>query len=283
MAYLIDEFDGVALPLYNPQQQDDAAPADPALMDSVGGVFDYWGTGVRPARRQQIEISGIYLGQMAYLVDEAGNRLADEAGNRLIAGSAENRLRAQVEALRAKTGVRGSLWRTRQDDAAREWITARLLRVTHAKRRAEMAVYATVTCLWESAHVAWRAATATSTSGSATDGALFGLTVSNGGTVTVFDAVMTVTRTAGTITAVAVTGPGIAWIWTGSLASGSLSVDCGAGTVRAAGVSSYSGFSLGAGHTVQGWLPLTPGMTPLLVTVTGGNATVTVQHYDQFR
>lgn len=283
MAYLIDEFDGINLPLYNPQQQDDTAPVDSALLDSVGGVFDYYGTAPRLARRQQIEITGIYLGRTAYLTDEAGNRLVDEAGNYLIAGDAENRLRAQLQALRAKTGVRGPLWRTRQDDGAREWITARLLRVTHGKRQEEMAVMATVTCLWESMHTAWRAEMATTTAGSAVDGIALGINVSNGGDVTVYDATLTITRTSGTITTMVVIGPNIALSWTGSLASGSLVIDCGAQTVEAAGADSYSGFELDTGHSARGWLPLETGITPLVITVTGGNATVTVTHYNQFR
>lgn len=283
MAYQIVEFCGVTLPYYNPEQQDSAAVVESALMDSVGGVTDYYGTLTRRARRYGIELTGIYLGETSYVVDEAGNQIVDESGNIIIAGDGVSMLRAQVQALRAKTGVRGSLWRIRQDDDAREWITARLLSVTHDKRREEMGRLAKLSCSFESTHTAWRAETATTTSVSTTAGVGVGLVVPVGGDTGVQDAVLTVTRTSGTITAVTVTGAGIAWMWTGSLASGAVVVDCGAQTVRKAGVDAYSGFALGSGHTVAGWLPLEPGLTPLTVTTTGGAATVAVQHYNQWR
>ena len=41
----------------------------------------------------------------------------------------------------------------------------------------------------------------------------------------------------------------------------------------------YDGFDLNAGHTVNDWLPLSPGATILFVTVAGGNADVSVEFY----
>ncbi len=52
-------------------------------------------------------------------------------------------------------------------------------------------------------------------------------------------------------------------------------------TVRVWGVDAYSGFVLNAGHTAAGWLPLATGETPLEITVIGGDATATAQHYTQ--
>ena len=283
MAYLITEFDGVALPEYEPEQDDSAAEVQSILIDSIGGVTDYYGATARLPRKYGIEVTGTYLGETTYLVDEGDNYIVDEAGNYIIAGDAINILRAQVQALRAKVGRRGQLVRIRQDDDVEQWITARLLQVRHDKRQNEMARLAKMTCLFESTHTAWRAATATQKSVSASDGVATGLTVSNGGDVTVYDATLTVARTSGTITGVTVTGSDIALSWAGSLASGALVIDCAAQTVRAAGVNAYSGFTLNSGHTARGWLPLEQGATPLVVTVTGGAATVTVAHYNQFR
>lgn len=285
MAYLITEFDGVPLPLYDAKQDDNAAEAESALLDSIGGVFDYYGTLRRLARRYRIEATGTYVGETTYLVDEAGNYLVDEDGNYLIAGAGVNRLRAQVQALRSKVGVRGTLTRIRQDDDVEQWITARLLAVNHAKEQEEMALLATVTCVFEAQHTAWRATTATTSSATPTSGVTTALNVSNAGELAVADATITVACSSGTITQVDIDGVGVGidLVWTGSLASGStLTIDCGAQTVRIGTTDSYSGFSLGASHTVRGWLPLEPGLTPLLVTTTGGDATVTVSHYGQY-
>lgn len=285
MAYQIIEFDGIVLPYYNPEQQDSAAPVESSLLQSIGGVADYYGATTKRARMYGIELTGIYLGELTYMVDESGNRIVDEAGNYLIAGTGENMLRTQVQALRAKTGVRGQLVRIRQDDDAREWITARLLRVTHDKRREEMARLAKLSCTFESAMTAWRAETAAVATGMAASGAALVLLATNGGDTTVRDAVMSVACTSGTITAVTVTGSGISLAWAGSLATGqTLEIDAGdEQTVRVGTTDAYSGLTLGSGHTVAGWLPLGVGVTVLTVTVTGGDATVTVTHYDQFR
>lgn len=284
MAYQIVEFDGVTLPYYNPEQQDSAAIVDSALIDSVGGVTDYYGTLTRRARRYGIEVTGIYLGELTYLVDEAGNYIVDESGNYIIAGDGVSMLRAQVQALRAKTGVRGSLWRIRQDDDAREWITARLLSVTHDKRREEMGRLAKISCTFESTHTAWRAETQTATSGTVASGVLHTLTVPVGGDVTVQDALFYANCNSGTITSVHVYNAttGIDWTWTGST-TGRLYVNCENGTVRIWTTDSYAGFTLNSGHTAAGWMPLVPGLNWIRVVVTGAAATVAISHYNQWR
>jgi len=282
MAYLITTFDGVPLPAYDPEQDDSAAEAPSTLLDSVGSTFDYYGAVPRVPRKYAIEVTGIYVGETSYLVDSAGNHIVDSTGAYVIAGTAANLLRAQVQALRSKVGVRGTLTRVRQDDNVAQWMTARLLQVRHDKRQQEMARLAKLTCLFESTLTAWRAGSATTTSGNATNGVQLGLSVSNGGDVTVYDATLTIARTSGTITAITIVGSGISLAWTGST-TGTLTINCGAKTVRIGSTDNYSGFSLSTGHTSRGWLPLAPGVTPLVVTVTGGNATVTITHYNQFR
>lgn len=281
MTYALTDFNEVALPGRMPEDDLSTGMAENSLLDSIGGAFDYWQTVQRPPRKRTIPFRGIYTGETTYLVDEAGNYIVDEAGNYIIAGYAANILRAQIDALLAQQGRRGSLWREREDGAL-QWLTARLQSVNYI-RKVDDAYTATIDCQFETLDYAWRAETATQKSVNASAGVAAGLTVSNGGDVTVYDATLTVARTSGTISGVTVTGPGVAWTWAGSLASGALVIDCAAQTVRAAGVNAYSGFSLGAGHTARGWLPLEPGDTPLVVTVTGGAATVTVTHYNQFR
>lgn len=283
MAYRYIEFDGVPLPAANFEQQHDTAPIESDLLDSVGGVFAYHGNAQKRARRQTISLRGIYWGETSYLVDEAGNPIVDEAGNRLIAGDATAMLRSQVDALRAKRGVRGPLTRVRIDDGAEQWLTARLLQIAWQRTRPDMAVRAELSCQFESAMTAWRAETATSVTVSAAADVPTGLLAQNGGDIPVMDAVLTVAHTSGAITAVRVQGPGIDWTWTGAIEAGqTLTVDDGAQTMRVGSADAYSGWSRQTGHTAPGRLPLAVGDTALTVTLTGGAGDVTLLHYNRF-
>lgn len=285
MAYRYTEFAGVPLPVGNLEQSHDTASIESDLIDSIGSAFSYHGSGAKPARKQALQLRGVYWGVTTYLTDEAGNTIVDEAGNRIVAGNARAMLRSQVDALRAQRGQSGPLWRVRISDNARQWLTARLLQVRHERKRADMALVAEITCLFESAMVAWRSESAATTSGNATAGAPLGLLASNGGDVDVHDATLTVLCTSGTVTSVRVQGPeaGIDWTWTGTLATGqTLIVDCGRQTMRRGNTDVYSGWSRAAAHTAPGWLPLAVGDNPLLVTVVGGSATATTSHYNQF-
>lgn len=283
MAYRYTEFVGVPLPAANFEQQHDTAAVESDLLDSVGGVVSYTGSVPKRARRQTIALRGVYWGETSYITDGAGNTIVDEAGNRLVAGSAEAMLRSQVDALRALRGQRGPLWRVRLSDGARQWLTARLLQIGWQRTRPDMAVRAELDCQFESAMIAWRAVTATTAQVSVSAGTPTGLLAQNGGDIAVLDAVLSVARTSGTITAVRVQGPGIDWTWTGSIGAGqTLTVDCGAQTVRVGSADAYSGWSRGAGHTAAGWLELAVGDSVFQVTLTGGGGDVTVTHYNQF-
>jgi phage-related protein len=114
-----------------------------------------------------------------------------------------------------------------------------------------------------------------------------GITLSNGGDITIYDPVITVLVTSGTMTQLDIDGidDAIDITWTGSISVGTtLQIDCAPQTVtNLSGTDQYSGFVLNSGHTVRGWLPINPGITPLLFTVTGAGANISVTHYDQFR
>lgn len=284
MAYVITEFDGMPLRLFDARQQIQTATMDSTLFDNVGGSFDRLGALRQLGRRMQFEVQGTLMGDLYEIADEAGNVTEDEDDNIQIAGSVANNLRSQWLGLTSRVGVRGSLWRERLDAPAdREWITARLLGVSWPRTVEQRTVRAEVTLRFESAMAAWRAASLTTAQISATDAIFTGLTVNNGGGVPVMDAVLTVTRTSGTLTQVNLEGAGINLQWTGSVgASRALTVDAGARTVRVTGVDAYSGWTLLSGHTARGWFPLEPGTNFFAVTVTGGNATVSLSHYNQW-
>lgn len=284
MSYIYTTFDGVNLPLFDHSQNHSLMVAESSFMDSVGGTFDWIGTTRRKGRKQNISFTGVYLGELEYLVDETGDLLIDDLGDYLIVGNGKEMLVSQVAALLEKKGVRASLWRERLADDVLEWKTARLLQVTWPRKYEDHAVKANITCQFETSMEFWHAETATTTSASAVDGVTAGLMVDNAGQV-VDDAIITVTRTSGTVTAVSLIGAelGINIAWAGSLGSGDvLTIDCGAQTVRKGSADAYSGFTLGGSHTARGWLPIASGPQSFVTLVTGGNATVSITHYNQF-
>lgn len=286
MPYRLHTFDGVVLPDRVPEDDLSTGMSETSLLDSVGGVVDYYGSRAHLARRQSITLRGLYAGESSYFVDDLGNFLVDDLGNFLIDGSALQVLQAQVDAIKAKTGARGALVRLREQDSSEQWKTARLLGVSHRQTVADALTVALLDCTFETAMAAWRAPTATATSVSAAAATPTGLTPDVAGDVTVDDTVLTITRTSGTITQISVTCPDLGvdlTLVTSIGASESVIVDCGAQTIRRGSTDIYSGLTRNAGHTARGWLPLAPGSNPYVVTCTGGAATVAFSHYNQFQ
>lgn len=284
MAYRWTTFNGVALPIYDAQRNQHAGPVDSGLLDSIGGAFDYHGSNRRLPRRQQFDMRGRYLGETRYLTDESGNFQVDENGNFQIAGDGANHLRGQIDELKAQIGVRGNLVRVRLDDeSVSQTKLCRLLDVQHAQIVDERDTLAEIACIFETTQIAWKSSTQSSISKSLTNGTFQIFNARNGGGIPIYDAVLTITRTSGTITAIAIEGSGIDIDWTGSLgASGVLIIDAGDQTVEENGADAYSGFSFGANHTVDGFFPLEIGLNNISVTLTGGGATVALTWYEQW-
>lgn len=284
--YQIYQFDSVPLPLYNPEATHDAGPTDSTLKASIGGVFDVYGTRRRLPRMQRITLQGVYAAADGdvLLVDHAGVYIVDHQGDYIRTATAQGYLRRQVDAIRAKQGVRGTLWRRRWDDTTvSQWKTARLLNVRERGSAEQRAHFAKLDLEFETAHAAWRAAAASSVSKTLVSGGAAGINMTADGNAPVTDAIITITAS-GTITSLAIKGlhVGIDLRWTGTLANGqALVVDAGAQTVLQSGSNAYSGFSLGSGHIAQGWLPMAEGITPLVVE-SNGPGTVAASWYDQW-
>jgi len=283
VAYQLIEFDGVDLPLYNPRQDHSPAPMGSALLAAIGGYVDYYGTRRGTAQSQALSITGVVWGETEYLVDEDCNFIVDENGDYIIGGNAAVSLTSQLAALRDKARRRGSLTRQRLSDSYREWKTAHFLEMRQPQEVRDRDFMATVTCTFEMIDPGWHSETATTAGRTLPAGMQKPLYVQNGGGMTVEDAVVTVTRISGTVTQVDIdcTAQGIDLRWTGSMATGSLVIDCGAATVRKAGADAYVTGFVQSGHTARTWLPLAQGTNELLVTVTGGDATVSVVFYAQ--
>lgn len=283
MTHEIFQFGSVVLPTIMPVDDLSTGVVESTLLDSVGGVFDYYGSDQRLPRRWRIPFRGIYVGETEYEVDHVGNYVVDHGGSEIVAGEDENRLRGQVDTLTAMIGKRDSLYRRRDDDLTVQWVTARLLHVQHVRTLADVAI-ARVELLFEATMTAWHDDDLSTTTKTCTAGASNSTTVAIAGNVTVQDAVFTFTPSA-TVTAVRVrcTAQGIDWTYTGSMAVGSsLVVDAGAQTVKVTGVDAYSGFALNSGHTADRWLPLAPGNNTVIVTPTGGGGTAKIERYDQW-
>jgi len=285
-SYQIYQFDDVALPLYNPEATHDAGPSPSTLRSSIGGMFDVYGARRRLPQMLKIQVSGIYMSENDYvlLVSHDGKYIVDHQGDFIATATALGYLRRQVDAIRAKQGVRGTLYRRRWDNTTVvQWKTARLLAVRERSSTEQRARYAQIDLEFETAMAAWRAATASGANGTLVSGGAVGLNVTADGNTPVEDAIITVTA-AGAISSLAVKGlhAGIDLRYVGSIGAGSvLQIDCGAQTVLLNGASAYSGFSLGSGHTAQGWLPMAEGITPLVVE-SNGAGTVAISWFDQW-
>lgn len=287
MAYQIVAFDEVEFrgihtyPL-NPAQDHSPAGADSALVDSIGGFFDRYGSEDGRATRQPIVITHLVLGETTYLVDNNGNNIVDDLGNYIIIGNEAQILRAQLVALREKVRKRGALWRKRLDDNVLEWKTARFVRMSQPQIVQDRVFKATVTCEFESPMTYWHAAAATTYTKSVASGTTDYMLVENSGE-TVNDAVMTVTRTSGTVTAVQVlcAALGINWVWSGSLGAGeSLVVDEGEQGIAEGVTAAYSGFSVAGSQ--PGWMPIQRGSWVFELTTVGGAADFELSFYHQF-
>lgn len=284
MAYRWITFNGVTLPEYDAQRNQGTGAADMSVLDSIGGAFDAFGDRLRLPRKNRFDMRGKYMGDKRYLVDHDGNVIVDHAGNRIIAGSAANHLRGQVDALLSQIGRRGDLVRVRLDDeSVRQARQCRLLDVQFPQNHEDRTNQAELTCVFETERIGWRDADATVKTDGYVNGVAEYLAVHNDGAYPVEDAVLTVARTSGTITSVQVAAAGIEITWTGSIGAGqTLTIDAGRQTVLLGDTDAYSGFALGSGHTIDGWLTLTPGANPLRITVVGGNADVTMRHFNQW-
>lgn len=286
MSYRISAFGAVNLPDAMTEDDLSTVRVRSGLADTLGGAVDVFGARQRLPGRQELSVSGLYVGDVRYLVTATGNQLVDHNGNLLIASTGRNWLRQQVDALRGMVGKRASLWRRRDDDGAQQWRTARLLGVqTKQDTERWAAEVAEINATFETAQAAWRAANAVTDSASLSANVTATKVVTALGNAPVEDAVITMTAAGGTLTSlrVRVTALGVDWTWTGSLAAGqSLVVDCGAMTVRKQGADAYSGFVLNAGHTAAGWLPLAVGDNSVLLLTSGAGGTCAISHYDQW-
>ena len=284
MPYTLTRFLEIPLPDAMPTDDLSTGKVPNGIVPSIGSVFNYFGSTQQFSQHHEINHSGKYVGGVVYRVTVDGNeRVTVDGSYRVTAESRAADLNGKVDDLKAQIGKWGVLWRKRLPDGQMTWKSCRLLQVRNVETVADADVVSKVDSLFETMEVAWRSEDTVSHAVSVSAGVTNGLVIDNGGSLLVRDAVLTVACTSGTITSVTVTGVGIDLTWAGSIANGqTLTLDAGEQTVLIGTTDQYAGLTLNAGHTSDLWLPLTPGTNVLMVGVVGGNATVTMEHDDQW-
>lgn len=282
MAYALYKFGNALLPDRIPDDSLYTGDVESTLLDSVGGVFDYYSSRQRLPRRMVIPHKGRFLGEQAYIVDQAGNYLVDGSGNQLINGTAASNLIGLVDAIREQLGKRDQLWRKRDGDGLLQWKLARLMKVDGTDTVDNVGAVIDLDLAFETQQAAWRSQSAITTSLGSGSGTR-ALTVPVVGNAPVDDAILRITAAA-TVTLIRVRhgDQGVDWQWTGTLNNGqALTIDAGAQTVRIGNSNAYSGLSYNSGHRARGFLPLVPGTNAITVE-TNANASITLTHYDQW-
>lgn len=284
MTHTLTYFEHVPLPDAMPVDDLSTGMTEASLVDSIGGIYNYFGATQRLPRRHQFTHKGKYVGEMSVRVTSDGDvRVTSDGSVRVTAPSRAADLFGQVDDLKTMIGQWGQLWRERIADGELTWKWCRLLQVKHVEKVENAEAVSDVESIYETGDVGWRSEDAITSSVSAVNGTPTSLSVPNAGGLPVGDAVLRVERTSGTITEVHVAGSGINFTWTGSIgASETLVIDANEQTVLIGTTDEYDGFVLNAGHTSDQWLPLARGANTLDVIVTGGNATVSVEHYNQW-
>lgn len=285
MPYRYTTFDGVSLPAARPEDDLGVGSVPSTLLDSLGGVFDYTGGTRRLPKRHSIAYRGKYVGDANTIwVDETGAEIVDENGDNFSFGADYiANLREQRDSIMVKIGVHGQLIRQREEDGLEQYKMAQLLDAKYVRTVEDVNRVANMDIIFEAPGTPWRRTTATTTTDSLSSGAnTVAVTVS--GAEQVRDAVITITAT-NNITAVTITlGSHTSFTFSDTVLAGNdLVIDTGELSVTNDGVDAYDGFDLNIPtHAIDGWLILESGTNNLVVTVTGGPGTISVEHYDQW-
>lgn len=266
--YTLTEFDGLALPLGTPRYTAGTAGTQERTVRTVGGgLFDGWG-----AAQARMELP---------------YRLAYDC--RAYASTAAA-LRATLDALRAKRGVRGRLVRQGDNDDGEQWATARLMEVEYQADVMNLQLIQPLRMAW-SVQSPWYGGSHgtgwTLASGLYLDAGLYldmasrhvltatsnVVTVTNYGNAAVENAVLSVTAGMYNLTALTIRCGSCELVYSGTVvARKTLVIDCGAKTVVNDGTADYARLTLGANHASAAWMRLAPGANSVTVTRTGGGA-----------
>lgn len=273
MAYVIYSFDGVSVPTYLQDGDQQNIGTGAALTNFVqlasGNFFDNYGSGRSPRGIRSITKTGYIWGATA----------ADTKDT--------------LDTWRSKIGVRAKLY-VQYDDATQRWQWARLENVSSPRRGSDKGDWIAVDFTWVTADQWWRGtahptggwvwgdSTWTFGDGTATFGEDYqtftldanpdSFTLSNGGNIDTNNLRMSIIPSEAmsflsisNYTNAAVIG------YTGTVAAGQeLIIDCGAMSVTLNGNDAFSSFY--KLHTAAPWMPLSPGDNSLSILYTAADS-----------
>jgi hypothetical protein len=267
MAYHLERFIDVTLPIGNPSTDISPVPAKSNMIATLSGAFD---------------------------ADQGGDAVPDLPHSisytALSDGDTYAEWRVVEDALRALVGKRGWLYRRAEDNDDVQRAICKLLALTGQRATDDkMWKMGTLEFLqldyWRGTyHVEW-----TLDAGYSLDDGLsldddesytytgpLTLTITNGGNARVTDAIITITAGGVAITDTVIAKSGESNLhFTGTIAAGtSLVIDCGSFSVLNNGVDAYANLTLDTGHVIGEWLRLDPGDNTITVTLTVANLTV---------
>lgn len=270
MSYRYTRFDALDLPTQDGDEDLDREGRFELVETAGGGIFDPLGSDQAVSGERSIR-----------------------ARYNLCAATA-SAFRTAYNALLAKQGRRGELWRE-HDTGNNEYIYARLERV-RSGRQTHNVTSMPVTLEFVLLESDWRG-DSTGQGWNFDDGIYFdagryfdegtadattldsspkNITVNNGGNKPVTDLILTITAGSADITALTIActnGEGIfSFTYSGTIAAGeALVIDCGARTIKNDGTADYVNFAKGGTHNRAKWLVLAEGDNTVTVTITGGS------------
>lgn len=270
MAYVYERFNGVTLPTYNRQTDLAPVPARMAMVATMAGAYDSDGD-----KRSAQQFPHNLTVRCIVTADTAAA------------------WRTALDALRALVGTRGKLYR-RGDDNSLQSCVARMTAMPHTRQVAnKLHIEVTLTFAqlgpWLGTVYSgpWifdggiylddnYALDTSSLAVTLTSGAQ-AIYLPNLGNYPVRAVTITVTVSAGSLTAISIYGAGWFLAYTGAVVAGqTLVIDTGAQAVLLNGVSAYANLYLPESHTIDDWIRLLPGANYTTV-VAAGTATTTVQ------
>lgn len=303
MPYRYTFFDTVPLPDHNPIDDLSTGDVPSTLLETMNGAVDAWGEQLRKLpNSQQIVFKGDYIAQNAVILDGEGRTiLVPDPKDKtklvpLVAGTQFwTYLRNRTDALKAKHGFTGRLYRQPEDEreaaikagvvsdletVGAQWKVCRLLGINHVRELKDINRVARIAITFETRQATWQSTAAPvvvnlNVGGNAVN------TVKPKGSELITTSVFTLTATAAPITQAAFTFDDTTWLFKGSIAtSKSLVIDTGRETITNGGADAFN--SLTITRDRPGWLTLKPRNNSFFVTLAGGPGKLTVEYLDQW-
>lgn len=304
MPYRYTFFDNVPLPAHNPVDDLSTGDVPSTLIETMNGAVDAWGEQLRktPAT-QQIVFKGDYIAQNAIITDGQGSPIlvpSEDDKTRwvpLLAGTQFwTYLRNRTDALKAKHGFTGRLYRqpederqqaekagtaTNLDDVGRQWKLCRLLRVNHVRELKDIDRVAHISITFETRQATWQSEAdpvyaQLFAGGNRID------SVTPKGSELVTTSVFTITAATKAITNISFNfDDGTVWTYQGGLAPmATLVIDTGKETITNGGADAFSAFTVQRDR--PGWLTFRPRQNQFFITLTGGSAALRIDYLNQW-